>query len=54
MSGHLVRAEIESLLEYATGAESYFNEAIQDVACSLRTSHEAARVKPSDPTGSFL
>ncbi|MBZ5611078.1 MAG: protein kinase [Acidobacteriia bacterium] len=39
----LVRAEVESLLEYATGAESYFQDAIQGVARSLRSSHEAAQ-----------
>jgi tetratricopeptide (TPR) repeat protein/tRNA A-37 threonylcarbamoyl transferase component Bud32 len=46
----LVRAEVESLLEYATGAESYFNEAVRGVALSLRTSHEAS---PGDAIGSY-
>ncbi len=46
----LVRAEVESLLEYATGAESYFNEAVQGVALSLRASHEAS---PGDAIGSY-
>ena len=45
-----VRAEVESLLEYATDAESYFNDAIQGVAWSLRTGHEAA---PGEAIGPY-
>jgi len=46
----LVRAEVESLLEYATGAESYFNDAIKGVAWSLRASREAS---PGDAVGAY-
>ena len=46
----LIRSEVESLLEYAVDAESYFNDAIQAVACSLRTSREAAA---GDAIGSY-
>ena len=45
-----LRAEVESLLDYATGAESYFSEAIQGVARSLRTSREAVA---GDAIGSY-
>ena len=46
----LVRAEVESLLEYATGAESYFEEAVQGVALSFETSPEPS---PGDAIGSY-
>ena len=45
-----VRAEVESLLEYATGADSFFEEAVQGVAVSLRTSGEAS---PGDVIGAY-
>ena len=45
-----MRAEVESLLEYATGAESYFGDAIRGVACSLRSSQEASA---GDAVGSY-
>src|SRR4051794_6722219 len=45
-----VRAEVESLLEYATGAETYFDEAIQSVASSVRSSHEPS---PGDAFGAY-
>jgi tRNA A-37 threonylcarbamoyl transferase component Bud32/tetratricopeptide (TPR) repeat protein len=46
----LVRAEVESLLEYATGAESFFEDAVQGVAASLRNSVEAS---PGDIIGAY-
>ncbi len=46
----LIRAEVESLLPYAAGAETYFDDAIQGVARSLRTYHEAS---PGDVIGSY-
>ncbi len=45
-----LRAEVESLLRYAPGAESYFDVAIQGVALTLRGSHEAS---PGDAIGSY-
>jgi serine/threonine protein kinase len=45
-----VRAEVESLLEYATDTECYFNHAIQSVAWSLRTTREAS---PGDAIGPY-
>jgi serine/threonine protein kinase len=36
----LVRMEVESLLQYATGAESLFDAAVRDVASSLRSDWE--------------
>ncbi len=49
-----VRAEVESLLEYATDTESYFNDAIQSVAWSLRTTVKRRPVMPLGRTGSSL
>ena len=37
-----VRREVESLLEYVTGAEEYFENAIQGVAACVRSSREPA------------
>jgi tetratricopeptide (TPR) repeat protein len=45
-----VRAEVESLLEYATGAETFFDQAIQSVASSVRGSREPA---PGDAFGPY-
>jgi serine/threonine protein kinase len=45
-----VRAEVLSLLDYATGAETFFQEAIQDVAASVRGSREP---EPGDPFGPY-
>ena len=45
-----LRAEVESLLEYATRTESYFQDAIRGVARSLRTMDEAS---PGDSIGCY-
>ncbi len=45
-----VRAEVESLLRYATGAEFYFDQAVQSVAHSLHTNRETA---PGDAIGAY-
>ena len=45
-----IRAEVESLLEYAIDAELYFDDAIRGVARSLRTSNEAS---PGDAIGAY-
>ena len=45
-----VRAEVESLLEYVTGAEEFFDEAIQGAAADVRTSREPA---PGDMIGAY-
>jgi tetratricopeptide (TPR) repeat protein/tRNA A-37 threonylcarbamoyl transferase component Bud32 len=46
----LVRAEVESLLRYATGAEFYFEEAVQSVAHSLQVHRETS---PGDVIGAY-
>jgi predicted Ser/Thr protein kinase len=45
-----MRAEVESLLQYANEAESYFDQAIQGVASSLRNGREPG---PGDAVGSY-
>src|SRR5262249_43343501 len=45
-----VRAEVESLLEYATTTVSFFDDAIRGVAASLRARYEPAR---GDTIGSY-
>src|SRR5215471_3980118 len=37
-----LRAEVESLLDYATGSEAYFEEAVQSVAMSRQAGSEPA------------
>ena len=45
-----VRREVESLLQYATGAEQYFEDALQSVAASVGSSREPA---PGDTFGAY-
>src|SRR5262245_52796380 len=46
----LVRSEVESLLQYATGGESLFEAPVRDVASSLRAEGE---LSPGDRIGAY-
>ncbi|MEO8368633.1 MAG: serine/threonine-protein kinase [Candidatus Solibacter sp.] len=45
-----VRSEVESLLQYVTGADQYFDDALQSVAASVGSSREPA---PGDLFGAY-